>query len=109
MPITAAQRRLYGRIGAHKVLARHDPRDLTAIARSRFLQRFEAEVRSEWPDLPDVEVERRALELRKAYMLQLAAKSSVARTKKKAAAGHKSATANGSNRDDSTTDLEAAL
>jgi hypothetical protein len=81
--MTPAQRSLYGRIGAAIARSRHDPRDLTSEARRRFLARFEAQVRAEYPDLPDAEVQRRAGELRKAHMLALAAKSSVARSKKR--------------------------
>jgi hypothetical protein len=71
-------------MGAAIARARHDPRELTSEARRRFLARFEAQVRAEYPDLPDTEVQRRAGELRRAHMLALAAKSSIARSKKKA-------------------------
>jgi hypothetical protein len=84
MPITAAQRALYGRIGAAVARSRHDPRELTSEARRSFLERFELAVRAESPDLPDAEVKRRAGERRRAYFLTLAAKSSIARSKKKA-------------------------
>lgn len=83
MPLTAAQRVLYGKIGAHIARSRHDPRELTSEARKSFLARFEAEVRAEYPDLPEPEVQRRAGELRRAHMLALAAKSSIARSKKR--------------------------
>jgi hypothetical protein len=65
--------------------SRHDPRELTAEARRRFLGRFELEVRAEFPDLPDAEIERRASERRRAHMLLLAARSSKARSAKKRA------------------------
>lgn len=83
MPLTTSQRALYGRIGAAVARSRHDPRELTSNARRSFLARFEAQVRAESPDLPDAEVERRAGELRRAYFLQLAAKSSIARSKRR--------------------------
>lgn len=83
--MTPAQRSLWGRVGAAIARSRHDPRELTAAARRAFLGRFEAQVRAENPDLPDFEVERRAGELRRAHMLGLAAKSSIARAKKAAA------------------------
>jgi hypothetical protein len=83
MPLTTAQRVLYGRIGAAIARSRHDPRELTANARRSFLQRFEAQVRAEHPDLSQPEVERRAGELRKAHMLTLSAKSSIARSRSK--------------------------
>jgi hypothetical protein len=81
--MTPAQRSLYGRIGAAVARSRHDPRELTSEARRVFLQRFERQVREEFPDLPDPEVERRAGERRRAHMLQLAAKSSTSRAAKK--------------------------
>jgi hypothetical protein len=83
MPLTTAQRILNGRIGAAIARSRHDPRELTAAGRASFLARFEAQVRAESPDLPDAEIQRRAGELRKAHMLGLALKSSVARGKRK--------------------------
>jgi hypothetical protein len=84
--MTPAQRSLYGRIGAAVARARHDPRDLTSEARRRFLARFEARIREDFPGLPDVEIQRRATELRRAWMLRLAAHSAEARRKKKAPA-----------------------
>lgn len=83
MPLTTAQRVLYGRVGAAIARSRHDPRALTSEARKQFLARFEAQVRAEYPDLPEPEVQRRAGELRRAHMLALAAKSSIARSKKR--------------------------
>ena len=83
--MTPAQRSLYGRIGAAVARSRHDPRELTSAARARFLERFEAQVREESPGLPEVEIQRRGGELRKAHMLGLSLKSSIARSKKKAA------------------------
>jgi hypothetical protein len=81
--MTPAQRSLYGRIGAAVARSKHDPRDLTREARRSFLERFEAKVRAESPDLSDAEVQRRAGELRKAHMLGLSVKSSIARAKKR--------------------------
>jgi hypothetical protein len=83
MPLTTAQRVLYGRIGAAIARSRHDPRELTSSGRAAFLARFEAQVRVEYPDLPEPEVQRRAGELRRAHMLALAAKSSIARSRSK--------------------------
>lgn len=85
MPLTTAQRVLNGRIGAAIARSRHDPRELTAAGRASFLARFEAQVRAESSDLSDAEVERRAGELRQAYMLRLALRSSLARAAKKKA------------------------
>lgn len=70
-------------MGAAIARSRHDPRELTRNGRAAFLARFEAQVLAEQPDLPPAEVQRRAGELRRAYFLNLAAKSSVARAKKK--------------------------
>ena len=83
--MTPAQRSLYGRMGAAIARSRHDPKELTANGRAAFLARFEAKVRTEYPDLPEPEIQRRAGELRRAYMLGLAAKSSAARSRRKAA------------------------
>jgi hypothetical protein len=81
--MTPAQRSLYGRIGAAVARSKHDPRDLTREARRTFLERFERQVRDRDPSLPDLEVQRRAGELRRAHMLQLALKSSIVRAKKR--------------------------
>jgi hypothetical protein len=83
--MTPAQRSLYGRIGAAVARSRHDPRELTAAARRSFLERFERQVRDEFPDLADGEVQRRAIELRRVYFYRLAAKSSEARAKRRKA------------------------
>jgi uncharacterized protein (DUF2249 family) len=82
--MTPAQRSLYGRMGAAVARSRHDPRELTAAARASFLGRFERQVREQSPELPEAEIQRRAAELRKAHMLGLSLKSSIARAKKRA-------------------------
>ena len=71
-------RSLVGRIGAHSLHARHDPRTTTAAARRAFLDRFEREAD---PDgvLPHEERARRARHLRKAYFARLALRSAQAR------------------------------
>jgi hypothetical protein len=83
--LSASLRVLYGRMGAHKLHAMHDSRQLTAPGRRAFLERFEREVD---PDglLTPVERARRASHARKAYFAGLAAKSSAARARKKRAA-----------------------
>jgi hypothetical protein len=83
--LTAEQRALWGRVGAAVARSRHDPRELTSNARAAFLARFEREIREQYPDLPEPEIQRRAAELRRARMLALAARSSMARSKKRAA------------------------
>ncbi len=72
---------LRGRIGAHALHARHDPRETTAAARRAFLDRFEREAD---PDgiLPPEEQARRARHLRKAYFTRLALRSSQARRRR---------------------------
>jgi len=72
---------LRGRIGAHMLHARHDPKATTANARAAFLARFEREAD---PDglLPERERVRRAEQLRRAYFARLAYRSGVARRKR---------------------------
>lgn len=69
---------LRGRIGAHSLHARYDPRDTTAAARRAFLDRFEREVD---PDrvLSPGERARRARHLRSAYFTRLALRSAKVR------------------------------
>jgi hypothetical protein len=81
--MTPSQRALAGRIGSAVARARHSPADLTAAGRATFLSRFEAHAREASPGLSDAEVQRRAGELRRAHMLALSLKSSVARGKKR--------------------------
>ncbi len=102
MAISPSQRALYGRIGAAVARSRHDPRELTVNARAAFLSRFERQVREESPDLSDAEVQRRAGELRIAHMLRLAAKSSIARSKKRTAGPTKPTAPEEDRRDRST-------
>ncbi len=72
---------LRGRIGAHTLHARYDPRVTTAAARRAFLDRFEREAD---PDgvLPLEERARRARHLRKAYFARLALRSAQARRRR---------------------------
>jgi hypothetical protein len=86
--MTPGQRILRSRIGAYRRWANEsNPTAATAPARSAFLQRFLDEVD---PDrvLPEAERTRRATAARKAYMQQLALRSSVARQKKAATSRH---------------------
>lgn len=89
--LSASQRALWGRIGAAVARSRHSPAELTLQARRAFLERFEDEIRAEAPDLPLAEIQRRATERRRAYMLRLAAKSSVARAKRRSDAQRREA------------------
>ena len=69
---------LAGRIGAHSLHARYDPRKTTAAGRAAFLSRFE---RDADPDgtLSSEERTRRARHLRKAYFARLALRSAQVR------------------------------
>ncbi len=69
---------LRGRIGAHSLHPRYDPRKTTAAARRAFLDGFETKAD---PDgtLTPAERTRRAHHLRKAYFLRLALRSAQAR------------------------------
>lgn len=80
-PLTPSERSLRARLGAHKLHATHDSRELTAPARAAFLAKFEDEVD---PDrqLPELERKRRAEHARKAYFAGLALASARARRKK---------------------------
>ena len=73
---------LRGRIGAYRLHATHDPRETTAKARAKFLEKFMDEVD---PDrvLPEAERLRRAKYARKAYFTRLARISVLKRAKKK--------------------------
>ena len=71
-----------GRIGAHRLHAMYDSRELTAAGRAAFLARFEREVD---PDgsLPEAERQRRAEHARKAHFARLARLSAAARQQRK--------------------------
>ncbi len=72
---------LAGRIGAHALHARYDPRETTRSARAAFLDRFEREADPEGI-LPPHERTRRAGHLRKAYFSRLALRSAQARQRR---------------------------
>ncbi len=72
---------LLGRIGAHKLHATHDSRDVTAKARATFLARFEWEVDPDFV-LSVEERARRANHARRAHFARLALASADARRKK---------------------------
>ena len=71
-----------GRIGAHRLHALYDSRQLTAPGRAAFLAKFEREVD---PDgvLPEQERLRRASHARKAHFARLARLSALARRNKR--------------------------
>lgn len=76
--LTQSERAQRGRIGAYLMHARHDPRSTTAAARSAFSQRF-LDMVDPNRTLPEPERLRRADAARKAYFVQLAYRSAVAR------------------------------
>ena len=84
MSLSATERQIRGRIGAHKLHATHDPQEITAAARAAFLDRFEKEAD---PDgtLPPEERARRARHLRSAHFSRLALRSAQARRQRKGA------------------------
>ena len=74
----------WGRIGALKLRATHDPRDYTSAARASFLSSFEQTVDPDG-DLPPAERAARAQALRSAHFRRLAIRSVEARNKRKPA------------------------
>ncbi len=71
-----------GRIGAHRLHALYDSRELTAPGRAAFLAKFEREVDPAGA-LPEEERRRRAAHARKAHFARLARLSALARRNKK--------------------------
>ena len=69
---------LRGQLGAFALHARHDSRQITASARTAFLEGFERQVDPEGV-LPESERKRRATYARKAYFARLALESARAR------------------------------
>lgn len=104
--LTPSLRVLYGRMGAHKLHAMHDSRELTAPGRRAFLSRFEREV-DPAGSLPVGERARRAAHARKAYFTGLAAQSAASRAKKRTA-GHAKPAAQESNGAQPPTDRRPA-
>ena len=82
MSYSTADRQIVGRVGAHIMHSRNDPREITSAARKAFLDGFEREVD---PDgvLDPVERARRAGHLRKAHFARLALKSAQARRRRR--------------------------
>lgn len=80
--MTPEQRSLRSRLAAHCLHAKYDSRDLTAAARSTFLQRFEDEVDPQGV-LPPEERARRAEHAKKACFTRLSMQSAKARAARK--------------------------
>lgn len=86
MNYTAAERRLNGRIGAHKSWAQTENRSARTLpARMGLLAKFEREVDPNNELLPS-ERQKRAESLRKAHYSEMSLKSARARRRRKAAA-----------------------
>jgi hypothetical protein len=83
MPMTAAQRSMRGRLGAHTLHSTHDSTELTVNGRKAFMNTFEAQVDPEGILSPE-ERSRRAQSARKAHMTRLALLSSQARSSRTA-------------------------
>jgi hypothetical protein len=78
MTLTASERSIRGRIGAHALHAAHDSKELTAKARRTFLSRFEVSVDPSGVLSPE-ERSQRAQHALKAHMSRLALRSAQAR------------------------------
>ena len=78
--------RAWGRIGGLTAWAHNDAETMTGAAHRGFRAKFEREV-DPYGTLPPAERAARTERARRAYMLQLAAKSGAARRKKTAPAG----------------------
>ena len=82
-PMNHAQRVLIGRLGAYKMLSRHDPYEVMKAARAAFVSKFERDVDPDGVQ-PLAERLRRAEMARKAHYTRLALASAQARRKRKA-------------------------
>ncbi len=82
MAIDRELQRQWGRIGGLRLAASRDPREYTAPARQRFMERFYSDIPD---DLPVAERDRRALAARRAYFAALAVASARARKRSSAA------------------------
>jgi hypothetical protein len=80
--VARSEKSLSHQIGAHRLHATHDSRELTTKGRAAFLSRFDSEVDPEGV-LNPAERSRRAEHAKKAYFLTLAAKSAKARATRK--------------------------
>ena len=82
MSLTAAERSVRAKIGAHSLHAKYDGVALTERARATFLAGFEHQVD---PDgvLPPDERQRRAQHARRAHMAKLSLAASRARTRRR--------------------------
>jgi hypothetical protein len=82
MPLTPEQRTLRAKIAANTRWSREDPTENVKRANAGFQRRFLEQVDREFPGLPEAERQRRAQAGLRAYMAQLALKSSKARSRR---------------------------
>lgn len=82
--MTPAQRRLRAQMGAHALWAKTEDRSaISAPGREAAEARFERQVREQFPNLPDDEVMKRALNARAAFYAQIQLKSAKTRAANK--------------------------
>jgi hypothetical protein len=79
--LTPGQRTLRASIAANARWAREDGKDQARRGQRGLRQKFEREIREEFPNLDQAEVERRADHALRAHMQRLALKSSKARSR----------------------------
>lgn len=84
MALTPEQRSQRARLAALTRWSRESGAAQMARAQDGLFQRFRREVEAEFPDLPEAELERRALARRRAHMTRLAYQSSRARSRRAA-------------------------
>lgn len=78
--MTPAQRRLRAQMGANALWAKTEDRSaISAPGRAAADARFERQVREQFPNLPEAEVIKRALNLRAAFYAGIQLKSAKAR------------------------------
>jgi hypothetical protein len=84
--MTPEQRRLRAQIAANTRWSREDPLPTAIRGQAGLTAKFEREIRSEFPNLPDHEVARRVESARKAHFARLALKSAKARSRSRSGA-----------------------
>jgi hypothetical protein len=73
------RRRQLNRAAAYELHSKYRPEELTRAARSKFLSRFEREIREEFGALPTDELQRRAEQRKRAYFTRLSVLAADAR------------------------------
>ena len=85
--LTPAQRSIRAAMAARVKWSREDPTPTVKRAQAGLREKFDRQVREEFPDLPESEILRRADSAFRAHMLGLALKSSKARQARHAGGG----------------------